>query len=230
MAPGTYNPTSKNHGGGHTGDGKKKHTGIYRTGYRFKREPNIKFKVGTKVQDIRTNNVGIVTESNKKRARTLIYIQFNSKCMYINTKYLLIINNDIINRSPKVHSEEYKQKTEEFIKSKIEESKALKKKQELNNANRKNFLKYKKEFNSKVSNLILINEDNKFIKIDTSNGVINEYIDCKFKKLIEFEKKLNKKVSSIDVNMSKYLVLNTFNNINLLSKDKYIQRYVNELS
>lgn len=92
MSPGSFN--GHNHGGGHTGDGKKQKTGIYNLGYHNLRQSNKYFKVGIPVYNIKTGEKGIIGEKKLyKNKRSIVYFNGDKHNYYILTNMLRTLNN-----------------------------------------------------------------------------------------------------------------------------------------
>lgn len=90
MAPGNHN--GHNYGGGHTGSGKKQHTGMYRWGYSLVPQPNRMFQPGVNVYNIKTGDNGVVIQKTKyMSSRGIHKIETLSKIYYERTSNLRIL-------------------------------------------------------------------------------------------------------------------------------------------
>ena len=226
MAPGRYNSQSKNYGGEHTGIGKKKHKGYYRSGERLQTIASKHYIQGTKVREIRTNNIGTVLDkSNEKIPRSMIKILFSNEIKYLYTKHITILQSNIVEKTSiqKQKSSKQKEKTEQFILSKKNELKNILELKHKSKQDRISFRKNKKLYNSLIKDGIYIDSDGNFKKLYTDNKVINSIIDTNFKKLLELEIKWNKQISILSVKLSKYQILRIFNLIDINTKDQYYE-------
>lgn len=127
MAPGHYNPQSKNFGGLHTGTGKYQNGGPYaNNGYQKKRISHALFKEGSKVDYVGSNKrllealggdkratLGTVVSNDRsvhKNPKSVIRVLFsNGKIAYIHKSSLsLLVENDRFNVSYKNKEREMK--------------------------------------------------------------------------------------------------------------------------
>ena len=155
----------KNYGGGHTGDGKKKHTGHYYTnGIRNRRISHLKFKPGMKVIHNKSNLIGtVLSKEGQKLPRSLIKVQFNDTIEYIYTNNLHLedyYNNDNQRRCNKTHVTQQK-------------NKKCEKDHTSNRLRRNKFKEAKKEFRDEIINGIDIKYDN-----DNKSNTSSYYISC----------------------------------------------------
>ena len=210
MAPGQNN--GKNYGGLHTGDGKKQHTGIYNTGYRFKLESHTKYVNGTTVYHKKTGNKGVVIPKDKKVPRSMIHVKFRNKNMYCYTSMLYTeghlknLQRTVMNKGKSIRK---KNKVTEKSKEKLNNLKERKKREESdrnrkiieNKKKRLEFRKFKKEFNKTRKEGVYVdistNKDGKTTTIfnklpPTNNDLINDSNEKMYKRAVEFNKNTHK--------------------------------------
>ena len=154
MSPGSFN--GHNHGGGHTGTGKKQRTGVYNLGYHSNKQPNQVFKVGIEVYNIQTGITGsIIEKALYKNKRSIVLVKMNNKQSYMRTSTL---------RTLDYHDKQVKMNIKTFFNDKNKK-----------NSNRKNQInesqKKRAEFRDKrkLINSILSEHNNHTIKLD-QNG------------------------------------------------------------
>ena len=208
MAAGNNN--GKNYGGGHTGDGKKKHTGHYNTnGVRIKRISHSKFKPGMKVIHNKSGMIGtIISKEGKKLPRSLIKVRFNDTIEHIYSwnlhleDYFKNEKKDLCNKS---HVTQYKNK--ECVKD-----------HKSNRDKRNKFKKAKKEFRDEIINGIGIKyngTNNETKNVNTSSYYISSISD---------------NALVIEINETNYKYLNDTNQLmnnrsNMRVADHFIPKY-----
>jgi len=231
MAPGQFNSTSKNYGGYHTGDGKKKHTGVYNQSIRITKEPSSNFMVGKSVFHRKTGEKGVVIEKDKKVPRSMIYVNFenNKKYCYTNSLYTEdhMENTKVIilNKGNKVKkTNKSTDKNNKKFKALINKKKEMQKLENFKNKekikNKRKFKEDKKELNELIDDsIVVINDTFKMIKTD--NNYVNDLIQDRYKRCISFDEKVNKNKTKTDFKVSKYRLLDLLPMYNVSNKNDF---------
>ena len=224
MGAGRYNQQSKNHGGEHTGIGKKQKKGKYFTnGIVFNKESHKKFTVDTKVVHKKSGLKGVVIEKEKNYPRSLIHVRFengSSGYYYTNLLYRSTYSDNYLyntlNKNKKVVKNKRNYNVEKFnkFKEKKENELIMKKKQRLENKQkREEFKQWKKELNEVVFSNVCIDYtsdtiNGQFKYNTTDNEYINKHIVGLYNRCLQTDKNINSKLGSKERKLSKYHILN----------------------